>query len=74
MLAALGRGNDARQWHTLIDKVFSPKTLALAFASVTSIGSVPKIKHKSIGSVPTNKHSEKTIRRRGRRVAGTYGQ
>ncbi len=35
MLAALGRGNDARQWHTLIDKVFSPKTLALAFASVT---------------------------------------
>ena len=28
-------GNDARQWHTLIDKVFSPKTLALAFASVT---------------------------------------
>ena len=29
------RGNDARQWHTLIDKVFSPKTLALAFASVT---------------------------------------
>ena len=30
MLAALGRGNDARQWHTLIDKVFSPKTLALA--------------------------------------------
>jgi RNA-directed DNA polymerase len=35
MLAALGRGNDARQWHTLIDKVFSPKTLVLAFASVT---------------------------------------
>lgn len=35
MLAALERGNDARQWHTLIDKVFSPKTLALAFTSVT---------------------------------------
>ena len=35
MLAALARGNDARQWHTLIDKVFSPKTLSLAFASVT---------------------------------------
>ena len=35
MLEALGRGNEGRQWHTLIDKVFSPKTLALAFASVT---------------------------------------
>ena len=35
MLAALARGNDARQWHTLIDKVFSPKTLSLAFATVT---------------------------------------
>jgi RNA-directed DNA polymerase len=35
MLAALERGNDGRQWHTLIDKVFSPKTLGLAFASVT---------------------------------------
>jgi RNA-directed DNA polymerase len=35
MLAALARGNDARQWHTLIDKVFAPKTLALAFATVT---------------------------------------
>ena len=35
MLEALGRGNEGRQWHTLIDKVFSPKTLTLAFASVT---------------------------------------
>jgi len=35
MLEALGRGNEGRQWHTLIDKVFSPKTLALAFASTT---------------------------------------
>jgi hypothetical protein len=38
MLAALARGNDARQWHTLIDKVFAPKTLALALASATGYG------------------------------------
>jgi RNA-directed DNA polymerase len=36
MLEALARGNDGRKWHTLIDKVYSPKNLSQAFESVTS--------------------------------------
>lgn len=36
MIQALERGNDGRQWHTLIDKVFSPKTLKEALKTVTA--------------------------------------
>ena len=36
MLAALERGNDGRQWHTLIDKVWSPKNLRLALETVVA--------------------------------------
>jgi RNA-directed DNA polymerase len=36
MLAALERGNDGKKWHSLIDKVFSPKTLRLALETVTA--------------------------------------
>ena len=32
MLEALARGNEGRKWHTLIDQVWSPKTLAAANA------------------------------------------
>ncbi len=36
MLAALERGNDGRQWHTLNDKIWSPKNLGLALQTVTA--------------------------------------
>jgi RNA-directed DNA polymerase len=36
MLAALARGNDGRQWHTLIDKIWSPRTLGLALETVVT--------------------------------------
>lgn len=36
MLAALERGNDGKKWHSLMDKVFSPKTLRLALETVTA--------------------------------------
>jgi RNA-directed DNA polymerase len=36
MLAALERGNDGRQWHTLIDKIWSPRTLRLALETVAA--------------------------------------
>ena len=43
MLAALERGNDGRKWHTLIDKVFSPKTLAVALQAVVKNDGAPGI-------------------------------
>jgi len=43
MLEALARGNDGRQWHTLMDKVFSPKTLALALRAVCAKKGAPGI-------------------------------
>ena len=36
MIQALVRGNDGRQWHTLIDKVFSPGTIKEALNTVTA--------------------------------------
>ncbi len=36
MIQALVRGNDGRQWHTLIDKVFSPGTIKEALKTVTA--------------------------------------
>jgi len=36
MIQALVRGNDGRQWHTLIDKVFSPGTIKEALKKVTA--------------------------------------
>jgi RNA-directed DNA polymerase len=35
MLQALARGNDGHSWHTLNDKIFTPKVLTLAFNAVT---------------------------------------
>jgi RNA-directed DNA polymerase len=43
MLAALARGNNSRQWHTLIDKVFAPKNLRLAFETVTARQGAPGV-------------------------------
>jgi len=36
MLEALERGNEGRKWHTLADKVWSPRTLAAAVKTVTA--------------------------------------
>jgi RNA-directed DNA polymerase len=36
MLETLARGNEGRKWHTLLDKVFSPKTLKAAVRTVTA--------------------------------------
>ena len=36
MLEALERGNDGRQWHTLIDKIWSPRALRLALETVVA--------------------------------------
>jgi len=41
MLEALERGNDKRKWHTLYDKVFSPKTLGLALQAVVANRGAP---------------------------------
>lgn len=43
MLAALERGNDGRQWHTLIDKVWSQKNLRLAMETVIGRKGAPGI-------------------------------
>jgi len=43
MLEALERGNDKRKWHTLADKVWSPKTLELALQAVASKRGAPGI-------------------------------
>jgi RNA-directed DNA polymerase len=36
MLEALVRGNEGRQWHTLIDKVWSPQAMSIAVQKVTA--------------------------------------
>jgi RNA-directed DNA polymerase len=36
MLEALVRGNQGRQWHTLIDKVWSPQAMSMAVQKVTA--------------------------------------
>jgi len=41
MLAALERGNEGRKWHTLIDKVWSPRTLRLALETVAAKAGAP---------------------------------
>lgn len=41
--SALARGNESRQWHTLIDKVFAPKNLRLALETVTARRGAPGV-------------------------------
>jgi RNA-directed DNA polymerase len=43
MLAALGRGNDGRQWHTLTDKVWSPRNLQSALETVVARKGAPGV-------------------------------
>lgn len=53
MLQALERGNDGRQWHTLIDKVFSPKTLKEALKTVTARNGSPGVDGQTAQAVRT---------------------
>jgi RNA-directed DNA polymerase len=59
MLAALERGNEGRQWHTLIDKVWSSKNLGLALKTVTAKKGAPGIDGQTTQSV--QKHAEEEL-------------
>jgi len=58
MLAALARGNDGRQWHTLIDKVFSPKNLRLALETVVARQGAPGVDGQTTKAVATRAEEE----------------
>lgn len=51
MLKALERGNDKRKWHTLIDKVWSPRTLEVALQSVIANKGAPGIDGRTTQAV-----------------------
>lgn len=51
MLTALERGNDKRKWHTLIDKVSSPKTLTVALQAVVENRGAPGIDGRTTHAV-----------------------
>jgi RNA-directed DNA polymerase len=61
MLAALARGNDGRQWHTLIDKVWSPKTLGLALQTVVARGGAAGIDGETTEAVATRAEEEVSL-------------
>lgn len=64
MLAALARGNEGRKWHTLIDKVWSPKNLELAMQAVVTKAGAPGIDGQTTEAVATRAPEElATIRR-----------
>lgn len=51
MLTALERENDKRKWHTLIDKVSSPKTLTVALQAVVENRGAPGIDGRTTHAV-----------------------
>jgi RNA-directed DNA polymerase len=58
MLAALARGNNSRQWHTLIDKVFAPKNLRLALETVTARKGAPGVDGQTTEAVKARAEEE----------------
>jgi RNA-directed DNA polymerase len=58
MLAALERGNDGRQWHTLNDKIWSPKNLRLALGTVTARKGAPGIDGQTTEAVEKRAEEE----------------
>ena len=58
MLAALARGNNGRQWHTLIDKVFSPKNLRLALDTVVARQGAPGVDGQTTKAVSARAEEE----------------
>jgi len=59
MLEALARGNDGRQWHTLIDKVWSPKNLQAALMTVVARAGAPGVDGQTTEAVATR--AEETL-------------
>jgi RNA-directed DNA polymerase len=58
MLAALERGNDGRQWHTLIDKVYTPKNLSLALQTVVAHRGAPGVDGQTTAAVAARAEEE----------------
>jgi RNA-directed DNA polymerase len=58
MLAALARGNDGRQWHTLSDKVWSPRNLSLALKTVVARAGAPGVDGETTAAVATRAAEE----------------
>ena len=58
MLEALERGNDRRKWHTLADKVWSPKTLEAALQAVVSKRGAPGIDGQTTKAVAAKAAAE----------------
>jgi len=58
MLEALERGNDKRKWHTLADKVWSPKTLEAALQAVVSKRGAPGIDGQTTKAVAAKATAE----------------
>jgi RNA-directed DNA polymerase len=58
MLTALERGNDKRKWHTLIDKVWSPKTLRVALQAVVENRGAPGIDGRTTQAVEKEAEGE----------------
>jgi RNA-directed DNA polymerase len=61
MLEALARGNEGRQWHTLMDKVFSPKTLHLALSAVCANKGAPGLDGQTTQAVARRAAEEVTL-------------
>jgi RNA-directed DNA polymerase len=58
MLAALARGNDGRAWHTLSDKVWSPKTLRLALQTVVARNGAAGVDGQTCAAVAARAEAE----------------
>jgi RNA-directed DNA polymerase len=58
MLKALEKGNEGRQWHTLIDKVFAPKNLRLALETVAARQGAPGIDGQTTKAVAARAEEE----------------
>ncbi len=61
MLRALETGNGGRKWHTLIDKVFAPKTLALALQAVVRNAGAPGLDGQSTEAVAARAEEELVV-------------
>lgn len=61
MLRALETGNKGRKWHTLIDKVFAPKTLALALQAVVRNAGAAGLDGQSTEAVAARAEEELAI-------------
>jgi RNA-directed DNA polymerase len=61
MLEALERGNEGRKWHTLMDKVMSPKTLHRALETVTAHHGAAGVDGQTVAAVKQRANEEVTL-------------